>query len=154
VSGGDKHRNGRARVCQHRVMRDVPVGEEVGRPGGCGHDVGGPCLFRVMYSSWGADRGGGAVGAGKQKKKVCQRDRPVSVKRWPVQCRQGISSVCVVAPSCWRSGVAARQCKRRAHAADVHSSFRYFGRVGHEEHEGAREAGVSAQKGGKSRLTY
>ena len=99
------------------------MGEGVSCPGRCGHDVGGCCLFRVMYLSWGADRGGGAVGAGKQKKTKCPRDILVSVKRWPVQCRQGISSICVVAPLCWRSGAAARQCKRRAHAADVHSSL-------------------------------
>jgi len=33
-------------------MRDVPISvREVIRPSGRGYDVGGRCLFRVMYSS-------------------------------------------------------------------------------------------------------
>ena len=34
-----------------REMQDVPLSEEVGCPGGCGHNMGRPCLFRVMYLS-------------------------------------------------------------------------------------------------------
>ena len=58
-----------------------------------------------------------------KKKTEHHRDIPVSAKRWPVQCRQGIPSFCVVVSLYWRSGVAVRQCKRRVHATDVTAVF-------------------------------
>jgi len=59
-----------------REMWDILLSKEVSRPGGCGHNVGRPCLFRVMYSSQ------GTVGPSQPKKKTeHHRDIPVSMKR-------------------------------------------------------------------------